>query len=639
VRFAHRFETALDDVRSKRMALTTEVMTVFLRAADQLAELVTAARDERPSSAEAAGQIISRLESLSVGTPAATAARAEPEDLLEFAPMALDFGPRLAATGAICYRIDFAAHEQLFANGSDPVHIFRELSRLGDMQVSANISEIEDLEDLSPDQCRLRWALRLTTPEPKAAILDVFDFVEGLCNLEIAEEQEAESFLPGPVDLELHASEEQEGEAPSPPQSPSSPAVDKSKASDPANRHQGAKATVRVDLDHVDRLINVVGELVINQAVLTQCIRAANVPLTTALSTSLDEFMALAREIQEGVMSIRAQSVKPLFQRMARIAREAGDLAGKILRFETEGEATEVDKTVIERLVDPLTHIIRNSVDHGLETQAVRRATGKVETGMLLLRAAHRSGRVIIEVTDDGAGINRPRVLEIAIKRGLVAPDAVLSNAEIDKLLFMPGFSTAPKITDLSGRGVGMDVVRSEVQKLGGRIAITSESGVGTTISISLPLTLAVLDGMVVDVSGHTMVVPITTIVETIRPKASDIHKLSGGDEVVCVRDRFIPIIDLGRVFGFRDHTASVSSLVFLLVESDQDKLWALAVDHIHDQRQVVIKGLESNYGHIRGVAAATILGDGKVALIIDPEEAALRRETDPPIAASFQEF
>lgn len=638
VRFAHRFETALDDVRSRRMVLTMEVLTVFLRAADQLAELVSAARDDRPTSAEAAGQIISRLEALSTVAPTPPP-QAEAKDLLEFAPMALDFGPSPAAAGAICYRICFSAHEQLFANGSDPVHIFRELSKLGEMQVFANDTEIEDLEDIAPDQCKLRWDLHLTTTEPKTAILDVFDFVEGLCTLEISAEQEAEIYMPILAEMDLLPLEEQEGEELSLPQGRSSPAIDKTKPLDSANRHQGAKATVRVDLDHVDRLINVVGELVINQAVLTQCIRAANVPLTTALSTSLDEFMSLAREIQEGVMSIRAQSVKPLFQRMARIAREAGDLAGKSLRFETEGEATEVDKTVIERLVDPLTHIIRNSVDHGLETQSVRRAAGKVETGMLLLRAAHRSGRVIIEVTDDGAGINRPKVLEIAVKRGLVAPDAVLSNAEIDKLLFMPGFSTAPKITDLSGRGVGMDVVRSEVQKLGGRIAITSEPGVGTTISISLPLTLAVLDGMVVDVSGHTMVVPITTIIETIRPKASDIHKLSGGDEVVCVRDRFIPIIDLGRVFGFRDHTRPASPLVFLLVESDQDKLWALAVDHIHDQRQVVIKGLESNYGHIQGVAAATILGDGKVALIIDPEEAALRRETDPPIAASFQEI
>jgi two-component system chemotaxis sensor kinase CheA len=354
--------------------------------------------------------------------------------------------------------------------------------------------------------------------------------------------------------------------------------------------------------------------------------------MTSALSSSLDEFMSLAREIQEGVMSIRAQSVKPLFQRMARIAREAADLAGKSVRFETEGEATEVDKTVIEKLVDPLTHIIRNAVDHGLETEITRKATGKTEPATVTLRAAHRSGRVLIDVFDNGAGINRSRVLKVAKDKGLIPHDAVVSDAEIDKLLFLPGFSTAAEVTDLSGRGVGMDVVRSSIQKLGGRINITSEPGVGTVMSISLPLTLAVLDGMVVDVAGQTMVVPIATIVETIRPDSGDLHRLANGMTVVAVRGRFIPIVDLGHVFQFRDATKAYSDLVYLLVESDHHQMWALAVDRIHDQRQVVIKGLESNYGHVPGVAAATILGDGKVALIIDPEEAVQRTDADRPV-------
>lgn len=267
---------------------------------------------------------------------------------------------------------------------------------------------------------------------------------------------------------------------------PARPAAAATASADAKPTAAAPKATVRVDLEHVDRLINVVGELVINQAVLTQCIKAANIPMTTALSSSLDEFMALAREIQEGVMSIRAQSVKPLFQRMARIAREAADMATKTVRFETEGEATEVDKTVIERLVDPLTHIIRNAVDHGLETEEKRRAAGKTDLATVTLRAAHRSGRVLIDVSDNGAGINRERVLRIAIDKGLVPSDVALTDQEIDKLLFLHGFSTAAKVTDLSGRGVGMDVVRSAIEKLGGRINITSNRGVGTTMSISL---------------------------------------------------------------------------------------------------------------------------------------------------------
>lgn len=655
VRFAHRFETALDDVRSHRLEMTAEVLSVFLRAADQLADLVSAARDCRDPATDTATQISIRLEALSPISPTTQATEAEEHSntgsgSLAFTPMAIDFdfAPSGIAFVETTYRIQFTAYDLLFATGSDPVHLFRELAALGAVEILADTSNIPDIDSLDPGQCQISWTLFLTTVEPLALVLEVFDFVEGLCALDV---QEWSEFPARPLDQSL--TEELNCVAidaattsgvPSSTTQTAKPAVILS--AKPQNTAPLAKpatsvvkATVRVDLDHVDRLINVVGELVINQAVLTQCIKAANLPLTTALSSSLDEFMALAREIQEGVMSIRAQSVKPLFQRMARIAREAGELAGKTLRFETEGEATEVDKTVIERLVDPLTHIIRNSVDHGLERQEVRLASGKSETGKLSLRAAHRSGRVIIEVSDDGAGINRPKVLDIAIKKGLVPPDAVLSNSEIDKLLFMPGFSTAATVTDLSGRGVGMDVVRSEVQKLGGRISITSEPGVGTTMSISLPLTLAVLEGMVVDVSGHTMVVPISTILETIRPKSTEIHKLSGGVAVVSVRNRFIPIIDLGRVFGFRDTAIDLSKLVLLLVESDHDKLWALAVNHIHDQRQVVIKGLESNYGHIRGVAAATILGDGKVALIIDPEEMALCTASDPSLPTKAEEL
>ena len=450
----------------------------------------------------------------------------------------------------------------------------------------------------------------------------MFDFVEGLCTIDISPAP-----VPDPSAVEADGDDPVAAPLTSPP--PAGPGV--RSAPEPATRAvaAAAKATVRVDLDHVDRLINVVGELVINQAVLTQCITAANIPMTSALSSSLDEFMSLAREIQEGVMAIRAQSVKPLF---ARIAREAADLAGKAVRFETEGEATEVDKTVIERLVDPLTHIIRNAVDHGLETEEARRAAGKTEPGMVTLRAAHRSGRVLIDVSDNGNGINRARVLQIAIDRGLVPADAVLSDQEIDKLQFLPGFSTAATVTDLSDRGVGMDVVRSAIQKLGGRITIASTPGQGTTMSISLPLTLAVLSSMVVDVAGHTMVVPIASIVETIRPKTGDLHRLAGGMTVVSVRDRFIPIVDLAEVVQFRTASPDLGDLVYLLVESDHQQMWALAVDHIPDQRQVVIKGLDGSYGHVAGIAAATILGDGKVALIVDPEEAVQRTSADQPL-------
>ena len=645
VRFAHRFETTLDDLRALRLVLSFDILEVCLRAADQLAELVSAGREDRTLAEDAGAQTIAKLVSLSGGgdVPPADGGEVE-EGLNTYAPMPLNFDPspmlECDTDNKSLFKISFAAQPKLFMNGHDPVHLFRELSELGDLSVESDLSRVPYLDNIRYDDCSLQWVLTLLTTEAEAALWEVFDFVVDLCTVEIQKiVQDGEPSIHIDECNATAISAENVStvtEGPSVPLAAEVASYSNTQSSNVEHVAKAApiaaKATVRVDLDHVDRLINVVGELVINQAVLTQCITAADIPMTAALSSSLDEFMSLAREIQEGVMSIRAQSVKPLFQRMARIAREAADLAGKNVRFETDGEATEVDKTVIERLVDPLTHIIRNAVDHGLETEEGRTAAGKTDPGTVTLRAAHRSGRVLIDVSDNGAGINRARVLKIAKDKGLVPADAVLPDSEIDKLLFLPGFSTAAEVTDLSGRGVGMDVVRSSIQKLGGRINITSEPGAGTVMSISLPLTLAVLDGMVVDVAGQTMVVPIATIVETIRPEAGDLHRLADGMTVVAVRGRFIPVVDLGHVFKFREATKTYSDLVYLLVESDHQQMWALAVDRIHDQRQVVIKGLEGNYGHVPGVAAATILGDGKVALIIDPEEAVQRTDADQPV-------
>jgi len=321
------------------------------------------------------------------------------------------------------------------------------------------------------------------------------------------------------------------------------------------------------------------------------------------------------------VMAIRAQPVKPLFDRMHRIVRETCAASGKTARLVTEGEMTEVDKTIIERLADPLTHMIRNAVDHGLERPEKRLEAGKEEEGVVTLSAEHRSGRVMITLSDDGGGINRERVREVAIKKGLVPANAELTPAEIDNLLFLPGFSTASEVSNLSGRGVGMDVVRSEITGLGGRVTISSVRGEGTTLTISLPLTLAVLDGMVVQVAGQLLVLPVNTIIETLRPENGSLHDIGTGDSVLDVRGRCVPIIDVAIALGFRDAPQRDSNSIVVLVERGNDGCLALMVDGIRDQRQVVIKGLEGNYGHIRGIAAATVLGDGSVALILDPSD------------------
>jgi two-component system, chemotaxis family, sensor kinase CheA len=645
VRFAHQFETVLDEVRSGRLNPTPETVKVFLRSADFLADLIVSARDGVDPKSGAGPDLLNRLAQLASPGAAKPMPVTEPADALAgndlgFQPLALDldFGPDTdLATG---YRIRFAPNRQFYSVGNDPILLLRALEDLGELSVEVDTSDLPGFEDLDWSEPYLRWEITLTTAETLQSVNEIFEFVDGLGKLEIEAIQD--NAVPLPVPAETQAADisppvnqqdtvsaravpvtRPSGEAASPSRKPGAAATG------------GQKGSVRVDLDLVDRLINIVGELVINQAVLSQCAHDAGLGGQSDIGVGLDEFRNLARELQENVMAIRAQSVKQLFQRMARIVREASDLAGKSVTFETEGDTVEVDKTVIERLVDPLTHIIRNAVDHGLERPEVRLAAGKPASGRVRLSAAHRSGRVLIEVSDDGAGINRAKVKQIAIDKGLIPAEAVLDDSGIDKLLFLPGFSTADKVTDLSGRGVGMDVVRSAIQSLGGRVNISSVPGKGTTLSISLPLTLAVLDGMVVDVAGQTMVVPITAIIETLRPAAADLHHVGAAGAVVAVRQSFVPIIDLAETFGHRSDVNDYSKMVLLLVESGQHDRWALAVDRIHDQRQVVIKGLESNYGHVPGVAAATILGDGKIALIIDPDEIAQRRQSQPSLAAT----
>jgi two-component system chemotaxis sensor kinase CheA len=332
--------------------------------------------------------------------------------------------------------------------------------------------------------------------------------------------------------------------------------------------------------------------------------------------------------------------VKSVFQRMPRLVREVAAMTGKPVRLITDGEGTEVDKTVIERLADPLTHMIRNAIDHGLETPDKRIAAGKPEEGVVKLSAMHRSGRIVIEVSDDGAGINRSRVKQIAIDKGLIPADAPLSDDEIDNLIFLPGFSTASTVSNISGRGVGMDVVKRSVQALGGRISISSRPGKGSTFTMSLPLTLAVLDGMVVTVADHTLVVPLTAIVETLQPKTQDVHAMGGDSRVIAIRNSFTPLIDVGKVLGYRGEAADAVSRVALLVETEGGSRNALIVDAIQGQRQVVIKSLEANYGHVPGIAAATILGDGRVALILDVDAVVAKSrndqlQTEPLLAAA----
>lgn len=588
VAFAHRYETVLDKIRGNELEINADVLRVITRASDVLAELVELAQIEPDAKPAAYDPVMTDLDGF-IGGSAEPVAESEVFAPLAFAALPLSFDEPETL------RLEFAPNPPFYRNGHEPERFFCALG--SEVEAFCDHDNVPPLAQYEADASYLRWTLTIEGKN-KSEVTDAFEYAEGLGRIEFVDESEP---------------------------APEAPAVEPTVAEIPptaqvktAKPRPASAQTLRIEPERVDRLINTVGELIINQAVIAQKIEGDGKSVDPEVASALDDYRYLAREIQEAVMSIRAQPVKSLFQRMARVVREAGEATGKAVSFETRGEATEIDKTLIERLADPLTHMLRNAVDHGLESPDARALTDKSPTGIVTLSAAHRSGHVMIEVSDDGAGLDRKRILSKAIGNGLVAADATLTDAEIDNLLFMPGFSTAEQVTNLSGRGVGMDVVKTSITSIGGRVSITSEAGRGSTFTILLPLTLAVLDGIVVSVADETMVVPIATIVETIRATFEDVVELSPNNWVLKVRGAYVPIIDLAPLLGFGG--ARNTTGPFILVEAETGAVFAFAVDEIWDQRQIVIKSLEGNYGAIPGISAATILGDGQIALIIDPE-------------------
>lgn len=650
IRFAHVFETALDEMRSGRLAPSNDVLKTMLRAADVLADLVRAAHAGDEAEHPGAATLAEELRTMS-GAAGAEEESEEDWGDFEFQPMAVAVEGAETPAAPAGFVVKFKPRADLYAKANEAALLLRELTRLGQAEVELDAHDVPPLSELDPEAAYLSWTVTLTGDADETSIREVFEFVDGDCELEVTPltadveneggepafdlssllarvqgdapaeatpEAPVEAFEPvAPPPTPVAAPMVAAAPAPMPPPAAANEtAADGQAAGGPRKTEAGA--TIRVDLDRVDRLIDLVGELVINQAVLAQRVMEAGLARASAVAMGLDELEQLTREIQDSVMAIRAQPVKSVFQRMPRLVREVAAMTGKPVRLVTEGEGTEVDKTVIERLADPLTHMIRNAIDHGLENPEKRAAAGKPAEGVVKLSAAHRSGRIVIEVSDDGGGINRERVKGIAIEKGLISAEATLSDEEIDNLIFMPGFSTAAEVSDISGRGVGMDVVRRSIQALGGRITISSKPGKGSTFTMSLPLTLAVLDGMVVSVQNQTLVAPITAIVETLQPKAEDVHSLGGHARVISIRGGFVPLIDVGMALGYRNEPLPATQGVALLIEGEGGARAALLCDAIQGQRQVVIKSLEANYRQVPGVAAATILGDGRVALILD---------------------
>ncbi|PXO09166.1 chemotaxis protein CheA, partial [Salmonella enterica] len=374
--------------------------------------------------------------------------------------------------------------------------------------------------------------------------------------------------------------------------------------------------SIRVAVEKVDQLINLVGELVITQSMLAQRSNELDPVNHGDLITSMGQLQRNARDLQESVMSIRMMPMEYVFSRFPRLVRDLAGKLGKQVELTLVGSSTELDKSLIERIIDPLTHLVRNSLDHGIEMPEKRLEAGKNAVGNLILSAEHQGGNICIEVTDDGAGLNRERILAKAMSQGM-AVNENMTDDEVGMLIFAPGFSTAEQVTDVSGRGVGMDVVKRNIQEMGGHVEIQSKQGSGTTIRILLPLTLAILDGMSVRVAGEVFILPLNAVMESLQPREEDLHPLAGGERVLEVRGEYLPLVELWKVFDVDGAKTEATQGIVVILQS-AGRRYALLVDQLIGQHQVVVKNLESNYRKVPGISAATILGDGSVALIVD---------------------
>jgi len=578
----HVLETLLDELRAGQRAVSPPAVDAMLASVDVLRALLAEAEHGTPADPAAVQAIKDRLNAVLSGEEApapAPAAAAKADD---------------APDG---WKIGFTPAPSLFMSGNDPLRILRELEHLGPLEVACRLERLPGFEQIDPLEAYLAWDLGLIGQVPRSAVDDVFAWVVDDCELDIQPMQR------NAVPVEAAAVAAQQAAAPAAAQ-PGAPAA----------ANDAAETSIRVSVDKIDGLINLVGELVITQAMLKQVSGVLDPAQCERLFAGLDLLERNTRDLQEAVIGVRMLPVDAVFRRFPRLVRDLSARLGKQVRLRTVGEGTELDKGLIERIADPLVHLVRNSIDHGLEMPDVRAQAGKDETGTITLAASHQGGHIVIEVSDDGRGLNRDRILAKAHERGLAVPENP-TDAQVWDLIFQPGFSTAEQVTDLSGRGVGMDVVRRNIQALGGEVQLESATGQGTRVVIRLPLTLAILDGMAVSVGDETLILPLTYVLEALQPQGEDVRTVAGDGRVLRVRGEYLPMVALNEYYRYGD--ARAHDPLVVVVEADGQKL-ALEVDELIGQQQVVVKNLENNYRRIDGISGATILGDGRVALIVD---------------------
>ena len=587
--FTHSVETLLDELRGNRMQVTQAMSDVLLKSVDATREMLRAVQNKTPADAQRVADTQFDLEMI-------LAQRAS-------GPVAAAPAPAPVATGGgRRWRIHFKPFPELFERGNDPLRILRELAALGSLDVKADAAALPAFRNVAPSSCYLSWELLLTTEAAEAAVREVFDWTEGDCELRV----EA---------LDPPAAAAAESPAPARAAAESLGALTATEAQ--AVSGIGESGSIRVNVEKIDELMNAVGELVITQSMLSQLGRSFEGSEAQQLQQGLVQLERNMRELQESVMRVRMLPISFVFSRFPRMVRDLAQRLGKQIDLTLTGEQTELDKTVLEKIGDPLVHLVRNSIDHGIERPDVRIAAGKPAAGSLRLNACHRGGNIAVEVSDDGGGLDCARVLAKARSRGLVGADEELSDSQIFDLIFLPGFSTAEQTTDVSGRGVGLDVVLRNVKELGGKIEVSSERGKGARFVITLPLTLAIVDGQSIAVGRENYIVPLVSIIESLQIRQGSLNRIAGRGEVFAFRGDYVPVIRLHELFGVEPRAQDVEEGLIVIVEGDGRRV-GLFVDDLLGQQQVVIKSLETNYGHVDGVSGATILGDGSVALILD---------------------
>lgn len=613
--FTHQLENTLEPVRQGTRAMTAELRELLLQGVDLIRSHLHHARLEEvlPAKDQLAQEaLVAKLQ----------AGPAQPAAPAPATPLATRSG-----TG---YAIRFEAPVDAFRRGVNLERLFRDLGKLGTLRAWLDTARLPAFDQLEPEDCHLAWDLRLESACPQASVEEVFEFVAEGENLRIQPLPPEQAVPPlgeilqveagvSPKDIRDALSQQKHlGELLVEAGKVKPEVVSKALDQQQKKRSQAEASTVRVATDKIDRLVNLVGELVITQAMLAQASQLAHTPAgEERMSAALLQLDRQTRELQERVMGIRMVPVDMVFSRFPRMVHELGKQLGKEVELVMEGQATELDKTFIEMLVDPLTHLVRNAVDHGMEEKEARHASGKPAVGTIALRAASRGGHIHIEVKDDGRGLDRDRIFAKAVERGLLPAGNRPPDEELNLLIFEPGFSTVEQVSDLSGRGVGMDVVRQNVRALGGRIEVESQVGRGTTIRLVLPLTLAILDGLTVRVGEETFVFPLASVLESFQRQASDIQTVKGDREVISLRGEFIPVVRLQRLMEGGAADGATGRTLLVLVESEGRRA-AMAVDELLGQQQVVIKSLETHYRRVEGISGATILGDGRVALILD---------------------